>query len=393
MSIKFKPGLIILFCFAVMAFSGCEAGLSQNDSNGSGDGNFSFSEIYSNINSMKEEIENLKNTISAQNEVIAGLTGGSAISISSLDESIKNLEDYVGNLAPGTAGTLAFRTNSLEENISTVSISDLNAVTTRLNAAFPEANVSKNGSTIQFSSVNVQIVNGSGSTTGTVNGLGNLIVGYNESRGSCSNDCGSSCYFCYNDRSGSHNIVTGANNNYTSYGGFVAGLNNNLTGAYASVSGGRFNAAEEWCSSVSAGLYNRARGAYAGLSGGRYNLAKGEYSSVSGGWYNSAIGDYSSISGGRENKATGDVASVSAGYLNEAAGLRSGVSGGQSNTANGDNASITGGTLNTTHTGIGAVVSGGYNSTATGNYSVLSGGHAKLISDDYGWRAWDLVYK
>ena len=36
---------------------------------------------------------------------------------------------------------------------------------------------------ITFSGVNVHVVNGTGTTDGTVNGLGNLIVGYNELRG------------------------------------------------------------------------------------------------------------------------------------------------------------------------------------------------------------------
>lgn len=57
--------------------------------------------------------------------------------------------------------------------------------------------------TILFSNVNVQIVDGSGDTEGTVNGRGNLIVGYNELR-----DYG-------NDRQGSHNIVVGRMNNYS----------------------------------------------------------------------------------------------------------------------------------------------------------------------------------
>src|SRR5205807_5361095 len=34
--------------------------------------------------------------------------------------------------------------------------------------------------TVQFAAVNVQIVSGSGSTTGAVNGLGNLAIGYAE---------------------------------------------------------------------------------------------------------------------------------------------------------------------------------------------------------------------
>jgi hypothetical protein len=36
------------------------------------------------------------------------------------------------------------------------------------------------GTTLQFSGINVQVVSGSGITDGAVNGKGNLIVGYNE---------------------------------------------------------------------------------------------------------------------------------------------------------------------------------------------------------------------
>ena len=60
---------------------------------------------------------------------------------------------------------------------------------------------------IRFTAVNVQIVNGSGSTDGLPNGSGNLIVGYNET-GNLSGD----------NRSGSHNIVGGKANSYSSYG-------------------------------------------------------------------------------------------------------------------------------------------------------------------------------
>jgi len=68
------------------------------------------------------------------------------------------------------------------------------------------ANVTRNGNVIVFSGVNVQIVDGSGDTYGDVNGLGNLIVGYNELRGTSDN------------RTGSHNVVIGAEHNYSSYG-------------------------------------------------------------------------------------------------------------------------------------------------------------------------------
>jgi hypothetical protein len=58
---------------------------------------------------------------------------------------------------------------------------------------------------------NLRIVNGLG-TTDTTNGLGNLIVGYNESRGG------------ENVRTGSHNVVVGQQHNFSRFGGIVAAL-------------------------------------------------------------------------------------------------------------------------------------------------------------------------
>ncbi len=81
--------------------------------------------------------------------------------------------------------------------------------------------------TIRFTGVNVQIVNGLEATNGfpedpnsvnpvqtVTNGVGNLIVGYQELRGA------------RDDRTGSHNIVAGAGHNYSSFGGLVVGEEN-----------------------------------------------------------------------------------------------------------------------------------------------------------------------
>ncbi len=123
--------------------------------------------------------------------------------------------------------------------------------------------VSKSGNNIVFSGVNIQIVDGTGKTTGTPNGRGNLIVGYNEAP-----DRGS--------QSGSHNVIVGTKNSYTSYGGIVAGSSNTISAPYACV------------------------------SGGQGNVASGSYSSVSGGHLNKAAGDFSSVSGGLTRKADGN---------------------------------------------------------------------------------------
>ena len=143
--------------------------------------------------------------------------------------------------------------------------------------------------TLVFSGMNVQIVNGSGETSVT-DGMGNLIIGYNEY-----------LYRGIDDRTGSHNLIIGDYNEYTanSYGGMVVGKFNEIDGAYSSVSGGTSNTASGYGSSVTAGEYNTASGSYSSVSGGGINQASGYNSSVSGGAGNTARGEYSTVFGGR----------------------------------------------------------------------------------------------
>jgi hypothetical protein len=121
------------------------------------------------------------------------------------------------------------------------------------------------GTTFQFTGVNVQIVSGSGKTDGAANGRGNLIVGYDEpgvcegaepSENICRTtaDCpaGQTCT-ATGAKTGSHNIVVGGAHSYSSYGGLVVGKGSTISGPYSSVSGGEFNTASGIASSVSGG--------------------------------------------------------------------------------------------------------------------------------------------
>jgi hypothetical protein len=94
------------------------------------------------------------------------------------------------------------------------------------------------------------------------NGLGNLIVGYNEVRFECSPDP------CINTRTGSHNVVVGQFHNFSRVGGLVVGLLNEISGDFASVSGGQFNTASGGTAVVSGGCCNTASGSNASVSGG-----------------------------------------------------------------------------------------------------------------------------
>jgi hypothetical protein len=111
------------------------------------------------------------------------------------------------------------------------------------------------GTTLQFSGINVQVVSGSGATENAVNGKGNLIVGYNDATFG-------------QTRTGSNNLIVGKEAEYTSYGGFVAGNRNTITAPWASVSGGGANTVSAGGGSVSGGSLNTVSGAYASVSGG-----------------------------------------------------------------------------------------------------------------------------
>ncbi len=176
-----------------------------------------------------------------------------------------------------------------------------------------------------FEAVNLMVVNGTGTTDGATNGVGNLIVGYDEFR-----------RHEETNKSGSHNLVVGPAHNYSSFGGFVAGIANSVLGENASVSGGRANTASGRHSSVSGGSDHTASGNASSVRGGAGNTASGDGSSVSGGSSNTASGFFSSVSGGGDNTASGRGSSVSGGSDNTAGGNVSSVSGGFNRTAPGN---------------------------------------------------------
>lgn len=116
---------------------------------------------------------------------------------------------------------------------------------------------SRSGNEVYITGANLNIRNGKGATYAAgVNGLGNLIVGYNELRGSG------------NVRTGSHNLIVGLQNNFSSAGAIVAGSNNNSTNFMASVYGGTGNTSGGYYSAVVGGYNNSATGNWSTILGG-----------------------------------------------------------------------------------------------------------------------------
>lgn len=227
--------------------------------------------------------------------------GETAVTLASQDElsglqnEVSALQNQVSSLQSENA-TLASDVSALKDKLSKVSYSDSGGVPT-----------------LTIAGANLQLVNGA-ARTDTTNGLGNLIIGYNEYPGT---------------QTGSHNLILGRSQTFTSYGGVIAGHDDRLSGPFSAVFG----------------AYDIASGVDSTVSGGVENTASGGGSSVSGGSQNTASGDSSGVSGGYENTASGpgQFASVSGGYGNFATGNASSVSGGVGNKANSQYASILGG--------------------------------------------------
>jgi len=171
---------------------------------------------------------------------------------------------------------------------------------------------------VTFTGVNLFLQNGAGRTDSN-NGLGNLIVGYDEDDGD-------------DEKFGSHNLVVGADHTYSSYGGLVIGLDNAITGEYAAVSGGFHNIASGAHSAVSGGALGEASGQHAAVSGGQANLASGQGASIVGGNASVASGGLASILGGNTNTASGDRSTIGGGHDNITSGISSTACGGREQT-------------------------------------------------------------
>ena len=214
------------------------------------------------------------------------------------------------------------RIDTLEAKLASVSVLDYNG-----------------HPTLRFSGVNVQVVNGEGATN-TMNGTGNLIIGYDETDTSDTNRCSQGfdpvhgVYLTLSNcesngytlsstgfKTGSHYLVVGMENNYSRWGGIVAGYQNTVsydfanviggyansaTGPYATVFGGRGNNAISYVSSVTGGLANEARGPYTTINGGQSNAGEGDYATVLGGYKNVASGAHASVSGGQTCNVSAD---------------------------------------------------------------------------------------
>ncbi len=258
-------------------------------------------------------------------------------SVDSVSASVDTLSDAVSNVLADYLTAASLEGYATESWVITQGYST-DTVDPELTDLAGYLSVNTSTDLIIIDGANLQVRSGVGSTSGAVNGLGNLIVGYNE----LSSDT----------RTGSHNLVVGPYHSYSSYGGILGGYNNATTGGYATV------------------------------STGRENLASGAYAGVHGGIYNEASGSYSVVSAGYDNLSTHNYASVSGGGLNTAAEYGASIVGGQSNTVSSQYSTVVGGGFNDTTANFSAILGGVYNE-AGGYGSVILGGTYESTSSSY----------
>ena len=137
--------------------------------------------------------------------------------------------DTQATVAFDTVGLLATEVRLLDED-------------TRLLLAY--LSVDRDASAVVIEGANLYVQSGAGATDAEPNGLGNLIVGYDEGDRSF--------------KSGSHNLIVGPGHAYTSWGGVAFGSDNVVTAASASVLGGAGNRATFERSVVIGGVDNMA---------------------------------------------------------------------------------------------------------------------------------------
>ena len=188
------------------------------------------------------------------------------------------------------------------------------------------------GPHVIFEGVNVHVRSGMGPVTDVIeaysfnaaigafgtalytNGLGNLIIGYDEL------PCVvKGCPPLPARREGSHNLVVGFGHQFSDLGALLAGVNgvsgapsanvlggwnNQALGVTANILGGELNQAIGRNSTVVGGFANAASGSFAAVTGGFANLATNTGATVSGGHNGQAIGEYSTVSGGFRRSAT-----------------------------------------------------------------------------------------
>jgi len=253
-------------------------------------------------------------SVNDNNTQIAALLAQMASLQSSVDTLSAGLASTDAALAAANAEIANLKTENTElrAEIEMLQVAEVSGL-----ANYLSIDTDRQGNPVAiFSGINLHVNNGLGDTK-SKNGLGNLVVGYDEEKTFGAEMCSNGQFIDQTDcefngevwadihKSGSHVLVVGAQHNYSQFGGLVVGFRNNVLGDFSSVSGGSANTASGSRSSISGGVQSIASGLQSSVSGGDGSIASGKNSSVSGGYKNTAGGETSSVSGGESRAALG----------------------------------------------------------------------------------------
>lgn len=211
------------------------------------------------LQELKERVADLRGRLKDHKQHQHNTGSTQSGSLESLQAKVTSLESSVSALLSADT-TLLTTLQAAQEQIATLQarIATLESRPTGGGGGIPdlEKYVSINpdsmngvkGPHIIFKGVNVHVQSGTGATADTTSGLGNLIIGYNEV----------DPLVGLTLRNGSHNLVGGQMNYFSSSGGVVFGANNRITGQYSAVLGGGQNTANGMYSTVYGGQLNRS---------------------------------------------------------------------------------------------------------------------------------------
>jgi hypothetical protein len=199
-----------------------------------------FKKLWTAVLGLESQVNELKGV----NEALLSRIDNLEAQNETLQSDLADAKDDISSLQSELSTALAdISANASAIDSNTTAITDLQTDVEEQQQLTSYMSVNTETNEVFFTGANVYVQNGSGATDGTPDGLGNLIIGYNEMRSDGTDD----------RRTGSHCLVVGSENNFTSYGGIVVGYQNEISETYASVSGGSGNTADGQNSSISGG--------------------------------------------------------------------------------------------------------------------------------------------
>lgn len=241
------------------------------------------------VAALETENQQQSSHIDTQNARIGALESKLAAQESALQQALAQLSalgaKLDGEIAARMAGDAAFTAalqqyaastlNSAKTHADSVASDALNQARSYADGKVaPVADklihVSRNGNELYIRGANLHLENGSDATYAHLNGLGNLILGYNELRNNGSP----------NVRTGSHNLILGLGNNYSAAGGIVGGIHNEITHHMGSVLGGTGNSSSGLYAVVAGGFNNKALGNWSFIGGGANKVAATELANL-----------------------------------------------------------------------------------------------------------------